>query len=96
MGTTLSIAFGQQKRPRCHGASDLIDKVSVVLNEAEGNARRSKPERRRFFEMARASTAEVAACVDLMFAFGLIDRETTVGYKSRLVGISKMLWGLMR
>ena len=47
--------------------------ASVVLNIAEGNARRSQSERRRFFEVARASAAEVGACVDLMFAFRLIE-----------------------
>ncbi|MBN1283499.1 MAG: four helix bundle protein [Proteobacteria bacterium] len=70
--------------------------ASVVLNTAEGNARRSHAERRRFFEIARASASEVAACVDLMFAFGLIREERALSLKSRLSEVSKMLWGLMR
>ena len=49
--------------------------ASVILNIAEGNARRGAVERRRFFEIARASAAEVGACIDLMFAFQLIDVE---------------------
>ena len=59
--------------------------ASVVLNLAEGNARRSQTERRRFFEIARASAAEVGACVDLMRVFGLTQPERTKFYKSRLV-----------
>ena len=70
--------------------------ASVVLNQAEGNARRSRTERRRFFEIARASVAEVSACVDLMEAFGLPGAERTQSYKSRLSTVSKLLWGLMR
>ncbi|MBN1282533.1 MAG: four helix bundle protein [Proteobacteria bacterium] len=70
--------------------------ASVVLNLAEGNARPSQPERRRFFHIARASVAEVAACVDLMLAFGLIRQDRMLSLKSRLTEISKMIWGLIR
>ncbi len=70
--------------------------ASVVLNLAEGNARKGMKERRRFFEIARASVAEVAACVDLTVAFGLIHRDRASSLKSGLTEISKMIWGLMR
>ena len=70
--------------------------ASIVLNLAEGNAKFSHPERRRFFRIARASSAEVAACVDLMKAYGLTSPIEAISLKSRLEGISKMLWGLMR
>ncbi|MBI2092577.1 MAG: four helix bundle protein, partial [Deltaproteobacteria bacterium] len=68
--------------------------ASVVLNLAEGNARRSQTERRRFFEVSRASLAEVSACIDLMQAFGLTNNSQS--FKSTLCEISKMLWGLMK
>ncbi|MBI2342367.1 MAG: four helix bundle protein [Deltaproteobacteria bacterium] len=68
--------------------------ASVVLNLAEGNARRSPTERRRFFEVSRASLAEVAACIDLMQAFGLTNNSQS--FKSTICDISKMLWGLMK
>ena len=85
------------KWPR--GVSYLSDQLkramaSVVLNLAEGNARSSKPERRRFFEISRASLAEVSACIDLMQAFGLT--RNSQSFKLTLCEISKMLWGLMR
>jgi len=69
---------------------------SVVLNLAEGNARKSTTERRRFFEISRASASEVSACLDLMFAFGLINKDKFELFKSRIALVSKMLWGLMR
>lgn len=85
--------------PRGYGY--LLDQMrramaSVVLNIAEGNARRSSSERRRFFEVARASAAEVGASIDLMGAFRLVTPEGAVAFKSQLEEISKMLWGLMR
>lgn len=70
--------------------------ASVVLNLAEGNSRRSQSERRRFFEVSRASLAEVSACIDLMRAFGLIDIDRSSPFKSRIEDISRMLWALMR
>ncbi len=87
------------KWPKGYGY--LLDQMrramaSVVLNIAEGNARRSSSERRRFFEVARASAAEVGASIDLMGAFRLVTPEGAVAFKSQLEEISKMLWGLMR
>jgi len=69
--------------------------ASVVLNIAEGNARRSTAERRRFFEIARASAVEVSACVDLVSSFGLMPPLSANALKSRLTEVSKMLWALM-
>ena len=74
--------------PRGHAA--LIDQlrramVSAVLNLAEGNGKRSSAvERRRFFEISLGSIAEVAAALDLAFAFGLMQAQERDGLKSRL------------
>jgi four helix bundle protein len=87
------------KWPRGYGyLSDQLKRAasSITLNIAEGNAKESHPERRRFFRIARASTAEVGACLDLMRSFGLTSPIEADALKSRLEGISKMLWGLMR
>ena len=70
--------------------------ASVVLNLSEGNARCSRTERRRFFEIARASASEVSSCIDLAQAFGLMPAMLAMSLKSQLCDISKMLWGLMR
>ena len=70
--------------------------ASVVLNIAEGNARKSAAERRRFIEIARGSVVEVAACLDLAQSFGLMSPMTVLLLKTRLTEVSKMLWGLMR
>jgi len=70
--------------------------ASVVLNISEGNARKTQKERRRFFEIARASASEVSSCVDLGQAFGLVPAMLAMSLKSRLDNVSRMLWGLMR
>ncbi len=87
------------KWPKGYGyLSDQLRRAmtSITLNLAEGNAKCTHPERRRFFRIARASTAEVGACLDLMRAFGLISPADASALKSRLDGISRMIWGLMR
>jgi four helix bundle protein len=71
--------------PRGHG--DLVDQLrramaSVVLNLAEGNSRKSMAERRRFFEIARGSVIEVAACIDLARAFGLIPKPAALSIEN--------------
>ncbi len=83
------------------GLGYLIDQqrramASVILNIAEGNARKSNAERRRFFEVSRASIAEVSACIDIICAFCLINKERSQSLKSQLSEISKMIWGLIR
>ena len=81
------------------GMGYLVDQLkramsSCVLNTAEGNGRRHGAERRRFFEIARASVAEVGACIDLADAFGLMIPARTMELKGELHRISRMLWKL--
>lgn len=74
--------------PRGH--ADLVDQLrramtSSVLNLAEGNGKqRHGFERRRFFRISMGSITEVAAALDLAFAFGLIDSDEQQAFKSRL------------
>jgi len=74
--------------PRGHGyLADQLNRAmaSSVLNLAEGNGKRSSGlERRRFFEISLGSIAEVAACLDLAHAFGLIRPNDRDALKSRL------------
>jgi four helix bundle protein len=76
------------KWPRGYGF--LVDQVqramsSAVLNLAEGNGKRSSSrERRRFFGISMGSIAEVGACLDLAYAFGLLNQTDQESLKSRL------------
>lgn len=100
---TQSIQLAEELRkeaatwPRGMGyLSDQLKRAmaSGVLNMAEGNGRRNPAERRRFFEIARASVAECRACLDLARAFGLSSAGRVEGLKSELHRISRMLWRL--
>ena len=62
------------------GYSYLSDQLkramaSIVLNIAEGNARTSTLERKRFFTIARASASEVSSILDIVLAYQLIDES---------------------
>lgn len=69
--------------------------LSVHLNIAEGCSRKSEPERKRFFEIARGSAIEVDTALDVAVALGFctITSLDTLGQK--LLNTFKMLSGLM-
>jgi four helix bundle protein len=79
-------------------AKDQLDRAStsVPLNIAEGNAKFSPPDRARFFEIARGSAVECAACLDVLVARKLVGEEHVGAAKEQLVGITQMLVGLLR
>lgn len=67
---------------------------SVPINIAEGNARRTPKDKRKFFNIAIASLEEVH--VELMLArdLGYIDPETFDEGNAKINRISIMLWKL--
>ncbi|MCF7802172.1 MAG: four helix bundle protein [Candidatus Marinimicrobia bacterium] len=65
--------------------------ISIPLNIAEGNGKSSLKDRRRFFEIARGSALECAACLDVLYATGKLNSESTKAGKSLLIEIVKML-----
>jgi four helix bundle protein len=58
-------------------AKDQLDRAStsIALNIAEGNGKFSAKDRSRFFEVARGSALECAACLDVLFARKLATEE---------------------
>jgi four helix bundle protein len=79
-------------------AKDQLDRAStsIPLNIAEGNGKFSTRDRARFFEMARGSALECAACLDVLFVRNLASEEQVVTAKERLARIVQMLVGLLR
>src|SRR5258708_35169974 len=77
---------------------DQLDRarISILLNIAEGNGRYTAPDRCRFFDMARGSGLECAACLDLLAVKNVIDQKELAHGKEILQKIVSMLVGLIR
>ena len=77
---------------------DQLDRAStsIPLNIAEGNWKFSARDRARFFEVARGSALECAACLDVLVVRKLVKEEPLAAQKERLVRIVEMLVGLLR
>lgn len=77
---------------------DQLDRasISVPLNIAEANSRFSAADRCRFFDTARGSALECAACLDVLAAKNLGGLGLFLPGKQCLQGIVCMLIGLIR
>jgi len=81
------------------GSSYLADQLkraisSILLNQAEGNGRRTPKERRRFFDIAIGSATESAAIFDIVYSYGYIDQNTYAEAKDKLEQIVRILYKL--
>jgi four helix bundle protein len=69
--------------------------TSIALNIAEGNGKRSVPDRVRFLEIARGSAFECAACLDILARTSAISTTRQVEGKEMLVRIVSILTKLI-
>ena len=65
--------------------------LSIVLNIAEGAGRRSSRDKRRFYEIARGSTTETAAIIDVISARNLAPQAQCVEVRRLAVRVVQML-----
>lgn len=86
-----------EQLPAKLSARDQLDRAStsIVLNLAEGNGKRSRPERCRFFDIARGSTVECAACLDVLVARQKLPAEIGTEGKTVLLEVVSMTAGLI-
>ena len=79
-------------------AKDQLDRAStsIPLNIAEGNGKFSVKDRARFLEIARGSTLECAAALDVLVARKLAAPEQIENAKENLARIVQMLMGMLR
>jgi len=72
---------------------DHLDRValSVLPNGAEGNGKRQRAIRAKYFDDARGSAAECAACLDALVAKGLCTAERVAEGKAALARVAAML-----
>jgi four helix bundle protein len=78
--------------------SDQLDRAStsVPLNIAEGNGKYTPPDRCRYFEIARGSALECAACLDVLVAKGECTADQIQIGKALLHEVVSLLIGLIR
>ena len=78
--------------------SDQLDRAStsVPLNIAEGNGKYTPPDRCRYFEIARGSALECAACLDVLVAKGECTSDQIQIGKALLHEVVSLLIGLIR
>ena len=92
-------------------ATDLLDRISkrfalhnqrdraataIPLNIAEGSGKWTAPDRCRYYDIARGSALECAACLDVAVVKKLLRSEEIADAKQMLVAIVSMLVGLIR
>ena len=84
--------------PKSAAVCNQLDRAStsVPLNIAEGNGKHTSPDRCKFFDIARGSALECAACLDVLVAKKRIEGQVADEGKTVLVEIVSMLVGLIR
>ena len=70
--------------------------TSAPLNIAENNGKLTPNDRCCFFDNARGSALECAACLDVLAATGKLGVETAEEGKATLLEVVSMLVGLIR
>jgi four helix bundle protein len=91
--TELLAEIGGNRNARVTEASDHLDRASLssLFNTAEGNGKRQRPVRAKFFDDARGSATESAACLDALVAKGACRPERIAEGKAMLLRIVSML-----
>ena len=94
--TDLIAELSDSPGARSHRISEALDHLdrsglSSLFNTAEGNGRRQTKQRGRFFDDARGSATECAACLDALVAKRACSGPRIAGGKALLVRIVSML-----
>ncbi len=87
-----------ERLPKSVAVQNQLDRArtSIVLNIPEGNGRFTPADRCKFFDIARGSALECAACLDLIFIKRLLSEMELDAGKMLLKDIVSLLVGLIR
>tara|TARA_R110002096_G_scaffold126328_4_gene272971 strand:- start:2268 stop:2714 length:447 start_codon:yes stop_codon:yes gene_type:complete len=87
-----------EKIPKSSSLHDQLDRAStsIPLNIAEGNGKWSKKDRCRYFDIARGSSLECAAALDVGIAKKFFTEQEMEPGKTDLANIVRMLIGLIK
>ena len=100
VGWVAALLANIKQRPtdaRIAEVSDQLDRASLssLLNTAEGNGWRQRQTRAKFFDDARGSVTECAACLDALVAKRICTKEELQEGKEMLLRIASMLTKLI-
>jgi len=84
--------------PKSLAAWDQLDRAStsIPLNIAEGTGKFTPADKTRFYDTARGSALERAACLDVLVSKKVLDAERIISGKELLASIVAMLFGLIK
>jgi four helix bundle protein len=69
--------------------------ISIHLNIAEGSSRKSKADRKRFFEISRGSLIEVDTAIGVAFDLDFLTIEQIATLGENIINTFKVLTGLI-
>src|SRR5438477_185130 len=83
--------------PKRAAVYDQLDRAStaIPLNIAEGTGKFTPPDRCRYYNTARGSALECAACLDVLVVKKILKQEITEA-KAVLIKVVSMLVGLIK
>ena len=95
VGVATDVLERVQKRMAVY---DKLDRAStaIPLNIAEGTGKFTPPDRCRYYDTARGSALECAACLDVLVVKKVLKNEETSDAKAILIKVVSMLVGLIK
>lgn len=87
-----------QKIPKSIAVWDQLDRAStsIPLNIAEGTGKFTPRDKCRYYDSARGSALECAACLDVLVSKKILTTERVIPGKELLSPIVAMLFGLIK
>jgi len=87
-----------ERAPKGLAVQNQLDRAStaIPLNIAEGTGKWTPPDRCRYYDIARGSALECAACLDVLVVKKVLGPEEIVEAKGALVAVVSMLVGLIK
>src|ERR1700751_138540 len=87
-----------ERVPKRMAVHDQLDRAStaIPLNIAEGTGKFTPPDRCRYYDTARGSALECAACLDVLVIKKVLPSADIIEAKQALLSVVSMLVGLIK
>ena len=87
-----------ERVPKRMAVYDQLDRAStaIPLNIAEETGKFTPPDRCRYYDRARGSALECAACLDVLVVKKVLKNEEVIDSKTILIKVVSMLVGLIK